>query len=230
MALDLSKIKQVPLPDNQYYKEVFPKKQIYLHHTVSGDGYDGDLSSWRNTPEKVATCVVVERNGDIIQCFSSKYWAHHLGVKSTELIKHGIPANRNLELNQSSIGIEIDSWGGLCKTDDGKFYPATWDGSKFAPNVRLREINPVNVIEYPNGFRGFKYFEKYTEAQINSVRDLLVYWCDFYKISKKEMTNIFDINKDAYNLVSGIFTHVSVRSDKSDCHPQPELIQMLKSL
>jgi len=29
---------------------------------------------------------------------------------------------------------------------------------------------------------------------------------------------------------AGIWTHVSYRYDKSDCHPQPELINMLKTL
>ncbi len=230
MALDLAKIQQCPLPENQYYKEVHPKNQIYLHHTVSGDGFDGDIGSWKNTPEKVATCIVVERNGDIIQCFSSKFWAHHLGVTSKELQKNGIPSNRNLELNQCSIGIEIDSWGGLVKDTDGQFYPATWDGKKFAPNKKVKAIPSVNVVEYPKGFRGFYCFEKYTPQQIQAVKDLLVYWCDFYKIPKVYNADMFDVSKNAYNKTAGIYTHVSVRSDKSDIHPQAEIISMLKSL
>jgi hypothetical protein len=28
----------------------------------------------------------------------------------------------------------------------------------------------------------------------------------------------------------GIFTHVSYRKDKSDCHPQKELVDVLKSI
>jgi len=34
----------------------------------------------------------------------------------------------------------------------------------------------------------------------------------------------------AYALKPGVWTHVSYRSDKSDCHPDPNLIQMLKTL
>lgn len=232
MALDKSKIKQFPLSENQYYKEEFKKNQIYLHHTVSGDGADGDINYWKNTPERVATAFVIERDGDIIQCFSSKYWAHHLGVTTEVLKKNGIPTNRNIELNKESIGIEIDSWGGLAKdTTDNKWYPAKWDVSKkFVANKACKPIPTENVIEYPNGFRGFYAFEKYTPQQIQSTKDLLVYLCDTYKISKVFNPDIFDITKRAYNKESGVFSHVSVRADKSDCNPQIELIDMLKSL
>jgi len=42
--------------------------------------------------------------------------------------------------------------------------------------------------------------------------------------------NMWDVNEDALNGEPGVWTHVSYRSDKSDCHPQPELIDVLKSL
>lgn len=232
MALDKSKIKTFDFPESQYYKQEFPKTQIYLHHTVSGDGADGDIGYWKNTPEKVATCVVVERDGDIIQCFSSKYWAHHLGVTSQILAKHNVPSNRNIELNQGSIGIEIDSWGGLAKdATDNKWYPAKWDVSKkFVANKACKPIPTENVVEYPKGFRGFYAFEKYTPQQIASVKNLLEYWCDLYNIPKTFNPDIFDITQRAFDKESGIYSHTSCRPDKSDIHPDLGIIDMLKSL
>ena len=41
---------------------------------------------------------------------------------------------------------------------------------------------------------------------------------------------MWDISDKALAGEAGVWTHVSFRTDKSDCHPQPELIQMLKSL
>jgi hypothetical protein len=41
---------------------------------------------------------------------------------------------------------------------------------------------------------------------------------------------IFDINMDALGGIPGIFTHTSYRTDKSDCHPQKELVDMLCNL
>lgn len=230
--MDLSRIKKIEFPENQYYKQEFKKNQIYLHHTVSGDGEAGDVNTWKSNPERVATCVIIERNGDIIQLFSSKYWAHHLGVTSQVLQRMGYPLGRNLELNQGSIGIEIDSWGGLVKDVDGKFFPAKWDMTikKFVPNKACKEIPAVNVIEYPSGFRGFSAFEKYTDAQIASVKDLICYWSDLYKIPTLYNPDIFDVTKRCFDKEAGIFSHVSCRSDKSDCHRQPELINMLQAL
>jgi hypothetical protein len=41
---------------------------------------------------------------------------------------------------------------------------------------------------------------------------------------------MWEVTSKALNLEEGIFTHASYRKDKSDCFPQYELIDMLKSL
>ena len=41
---------------------------------------------------------------------------------------------------------------------------------------------------------------------------------------------MWDISENALSGQPGIFTHTSVRSDKTDCHPQPELVRMLIEL
>ena len=57
---------------DRYYKEEFDKKQIVLHHTVSGPGLRGDLETWKKYKSNIATCMIVERDGKINQLFSSK--------------------------------------------------------------------------------------------------------------------------------------------------------------
>jgi len=42
--------------------------------------------------------------------------------------------------------------------------------------------------------------------------------------------NVFSLSKDALSGKPGIFGHCSYRLDKSDIHPQKEMIDMLKSL
>lgn len=217
--LDLSKIIQVDFPDDQYYRYQTSKNQIVLHHTVSGQGVSGDINWWRKTAAHIATAIIIDHNGDIYQCFSTKYWGHHLGIKRYN----------NVELNKKSIGIEIDSWGGLVR-HNRQWYPAKWD-SKLKRMVANTNIAAVkNVQTYSKPFRGFYGFEKYTDEQIESVRKLLVYWNERYGIPLKYHDNMWDVNNEALNGKSGVWTHVSYRPDKSDCHPQPELIEMLKSL
>lgn len=231
MPLDTKKIIQNPLPENQYYKEECAKKVVVLHHTVSGDGVAGDINYWKTTPEKIATCVLIERNGKIYQCFSSRLWAHHIGCKTSIFTKFGLP-DINVQLNKQSIGIEIDSWGGLVKDDKGEWRVASYDTTlrKFVPNYKVAAIPANNVQVYEKGYRGFYGFEKYTAPQIQSVKELLEYWKETYKIPLTYNPDIWDVSKRALSGEAGVFVHCSYRTDKSDLHPQPEIIEMLKSL
>jgi N-acetyl-anhydromuramyl-L-alanine amidase AmpD len=217
--LNLNEIISVTLPDNQYFKESTLKKQIVLHHTVSGQGVDGDISWWRSTSDRIGTVIIVGWDGKIYQCFSSQYWAHHLGVH----------AANNKALNMASIGIEIDSWGGLVRSN-GMWYPAIWDKNlgRYVANTSIKPIQ--NVQEYEKGFKGFYGYEKYTDAQIEAVRKLLVYFGEKYNISLAYNESMWDVSNEALSGKSGVWTHVSFRNGKSDCYPDERLIEMLKNL
>jgi len=217
--LNLNDIIIVDFPDNQYFKEQTDKKQIVLHHTVSGQGVDGDIAWWRSTADRIGTAIIVGWDGKIYQCFSSKYWAYHLGISVTN----------NKALNMASIGIEMDAWGGLVR-HNRLWYPAKWDADikKFIANTAVKPI--TNVQTYDQGYRGFYGYEKYTDAQIEAVRQLLVFWGEKYKIPLNYNENMWDISQEALSGKAGVWTHTSFRSDKSDCYPDERLINMLKSL
>ena len=215
--LKYEEIIQEDFPENLYFKEQTKKKQIVLHHTVSGRGVGGDINWWKQNPQRIATSIIIDWKGNIHQLFSSRYWAHHLGVRA--------PNNR--ALNMASIGIEIDAWGGLVKYNR-KWYPARWDGNKHVANTRAKPIEDIQIYSHP--YRGFYGYEKYTDEQIESVRKLLVYWGDVHNIPLHYNETMWDINVDALNGEPGVWSHTSYRADKSDVHPQPELIEMLKSL
>jgi N-acetyl-anhydromuramyl-L-alanine amidase AmpD len=203
--LDLSTIKQINFPENQYFKTEYNKNQIVIHHTVSGPGTRGDIQTWLNTKKRIGTCIIIERDGTYNQCFSSKYWAGHLGCG-------------NIDLDHHSIAVELDNWGQLTPVHD-RYYTV------YGNNVKC----PVQNYHY--GFRGQYYFEKYTEEQINALKDLLIYWGNRYKIPLDYHNDMWDISNNALTGVSGIWAHVSFRKyGKWDCHPQPELIDMLKLL
>lgn len=205
------------ISENQYYKVEQPKKILVLHHTVSGVGVDGDINWWEKTPEKVGTPFIIARDGKIYQTFDEKYWIHHLGIKQWMLdkFKSGVSNDR---LNQLSIGIELDSWGGLI-LKDGKWL-----------NGAGAEMKKEDIVVYDKEFRGFKAFERYSNAQIESARRLLIFLGTKYGIDLNYNDQIFDFNDKALKGFHGVWSHVSYRPDKSDCHPQTELISMLKGL
>lgn len=211
------KIIQENFPETQYYKVANDKKIIVLHHTVSGNGIGGDINWWKQTPERVGTPFIIGRDGVITQIFDEKYWIHHLGIKSFLLRQFGSTVS-NDRLNQLSIGIELDSWGGLVKRS-GKWYT---DGGT--------EIPLCNVQAYDKAYRGYYGFEKYTALQLVALNELLQFLCNKWGIKKDYFPEMFDFNAKAVKGYHGIWTHTSYRPDKSDCHPQPELIQMLKNL
>jgi N-acetyl-anhydromuramyl-L-alanine amidase AmpD len=215
-------IKMVSFPDNQYLHTDYEKVQIYLHHTAGNSDGGRVFSHWAKTETRVATCVCISGkgansgDGKIIQGFSSRDWAYHLGLKSSTFKSRGIPYK---SLDKISIGIEICNFGYLKKDDDGNF-------RTYVDSIIPKE----DVIELKKPYRGYKYWHNYTDAQIESVRKLLLYWNDRYGIPLDYNEDVWDITDRALKGEKGIFTHNSVRTDKRDIYPHPKLIKMWKSL
>lgn len=225
IELDLSKIKQIPLDSDEYIREKTTKTQIVLHHTAGNSSGVNTINAWNNDKRgRIATCVCISGkgqssntyDGEIVQAFSSRYWAYHLGLKSDVFRSFGLPYK---SIDKISIGVEICNWGSLEKRGD-KFY-----------NYVNREVPADQVCELDEPFKGRKYFHAYTDAQIESVRQLLVYWNKVYNIPLNYVEeNMWDLSKDALSGAPGVYTHNSFRKDKNDISPQPKMIEMLKSL
>ena len=161
--LDLNKIVWHPAPDKEYSKEVHTKKQIVIHHTASGGNVKQDMDYLNTDNQGAVNCAFfINRDGTIWQAFSSKYWSAHLGVPQSTFNKFGVK-NTSKALHQASIAIELDNWGYLTKKDD-KYY--SWSGT---------EVKTENVTVYPEKFLGCEFYEKYADAQLAALKDLLMY-------------------------------------------------------
>jgi N-acetyl-anhydromuramyl-L-alanine amidase AmpD len=215
MELDIAKIVQSRLSDDQYFQEINEKKQIYLHHTAGGGNAVSVAKYFQQKEGRVATAFVIGDKGTIVQLFSSKHWAYHLGLKPEVFAEMGVTYR---SLDKISIGIEICNYGPLTKRN-GYYY--NYVGGKV-------DYTQVTILD--KKYKGHIYWQKYTDEQIESTRQLLVYLCDTYGISKEYNESIFDIDKRALKSENGIFTHNSVRHDKSDIYPCPRMIEMLKNL
>jgi hypothetical protein len=227
-------ITNYPLKDEEYYKEIVTKDTIYLHHTAGGarpdyviDGWERDKTRGGN-PLKVGTAFLIGRkttgtkdfDGAIYCPFHPKYWSHHLGLN-----RHRYAPFNNARLNAKSIAIEICNYGYLEREDSGRFYFETASGKIY--------ISDENICVLNKPWRGKKYFQKYTEKQIESLRLLILELVRKFNIpieDKVYTQDYFDLKFDALNGLPGIWTHVNVREDKWDCFPQPELIDMLNTL
>lgn len=196
------------LKDAQYFKEKQFKNQIVIHHTAGSGKAANVIHGWDFNAERVGTAYVIDASGEVVKAFEPEYWAYHLGLKSIS----------NSQLNKNSIGIEICNWGQLIKKSDGKYY-----------NYINKEVPESEVVQIAK-FRGFEYYHKYNDAQIESLRKLLLELAAKFAIPLDYNSDMWDISQNALSGKKGIYTHVSYRSDKNDCSPQFNLIQMLKSL
>jgi len=215
LSLDIQKIVQKRLSKGQFFEEASDKTQIYLHHTAGNGNAEGVSRYWNSNDSQIATAFVVGENGTIVQCFSSKHWAWHLGIDSQDFATRGLPYKN---LNKLSVGIEVCNWG-MLKEKNGKFY-----------NYVGGEINPSYVTTLETPYKGYKHWYKYTDAQIEATRQLVVYLCETYGIPKAYRKEIWSLDNEAFKGSKGIYTHNSVRKDKADIYPCPRMIKMLQSL
>ena len=208
--------------DAQFLKTETKKTQIYLHHTAGNSSALSTAKWWASNEDRIATSYIIsgnvksvnEKNGDVIECFDSKYWAYHLGLKQEVFTANKVAYQ---SLDKISIGIEVCNWGQLTKKADGTFL-----------NYVKGIVDKSEVVECK--FKNYSYWHSYTENQIASLKELLLFLCDKHNISKVYNQDIWGVTARALRGENGIFTHNSVRNDKCDVYPHPQLIEMLKTL
>ncbi len=199
-----------PLNGDQYYPTEYTKNNIFLHHTAGYSAKDA-IDWWNQTPDHVGTPFVIDRDGTIYQCFDEKKWIYSLGVTgATNTEKHGIP-------------IEIVSLGFLFKENDGEYYAYP----NYPSHIGKSKVKESDVIAVD--FKGHKIWQKYTDAQVSSVISLIKWLVEAYNIPiQDDVTNFFEYNpKVATQNIPGIWSHTTVRKDKWDIFPQPNLIEAI---
>jgi len=200
------------LDNLQFYPTVNEKKQIFLHHTA-GTNAQGALDWWNQTPDHVGTAYVIDRDGTIIEAFPADRWAYHIGLKGDDDF-----------VEKNSIGIEIVSAGGLVKEGEKfMFYPL------YPNKAGGREIPASDVWEMPTGWKGFKYFHKYTDQQVRATIELVKYLIETFKIQlQPDLNKFWEYNEEVFKSHStGLWSHSTARKDKADIIPFPGFTKSL---
>lgn len=185
--------------DSYYYKAKTKKTQICLHFTAGV--LPGDISALSKPNNHVSVPFVVARDGNIYQLFDPDYWSYHLG--SAAIGGNGV-------MSKMSIGIEISNYG-----------PMKLQGDKFIDAYGSTYTSDPSFIENVS-YRGYDYYAKMTDCQIDSVCYLIKYLCDKFDIPdifKEDIGNVFGSPSDA-KLFTGIMCHSDVRADKFDWPPE----------
>lgn len=185
------------LPAGQYFKSIYGKRNIVLHHTVSSTAASA-LSWWKTDPQRVGTAFVIDKDGTIYQAFDPKYWAYHLGLSH----------KRNLELNRASIGIELVNEGQL--RSDGK---GGWVWNFLGSNPR-----PVGykggILMLPEKWRGHYCWAAYTDEQYEALDELMAMLLERFKLPPTLCNSLkFEMSAPDRHTV---YCHHNVRTDKFD--------------
>jgi hypothetical protein len=228
------------LNQSEYYKGPTKKRAIFLHFTAGSSNPLNVVEGWeRDERGKVGTHFVIgginlftnsaEFDGDIVQCMPSyENYAWHLGIGNTAL-------------HRETIGIELCSYGPI-KFKNGAFW--TWNDKKVQT---LETEKQVGRLQEP--FRGYEFYHKISDAQLNSLYFLIKKIAqenqidlggglkEFLKTQTPNQAFDYQPNVHADRIKSGLFchTHVSPKNkygnyEKWDMFPQPELIDMINSL
>lgn len=211
------------LSSSQFFSQGAKKKnQIVLHHTAGSHRADWVISGWEATPAVVGTPFIIggldtqgsdkdKMNGVVYEAFPDTGWAWSLAVTSS---------NRTA-LEKGNVGIEMTNYGYVVPNKEGKFI--SYVG---------REIHPSQVVELSKPFKGYKFWHKYTDLQLESAYKLIKEQQEKWGMvwpKKKWTPELFERSNEALSGQTGVFVHSNYAA-KFDCSPQPRLIEMLNSL
>lgn len=210
------------MPPHEYNRGPVPKNWIIWHHTAGWDDPYQVIDMWASDRRaKVGTEFVIggihpltgrdKFDGEIVQAFPSGGYAWHTGTGMNEL-------------HIQSVGIELCNIGPIVK---GKTYVNT-------------DILKEQVCTLDKAFRGTAQYQKYSDKQLASLKTLTIHLANKYNIDlheglykwvKQKGAAGFDMVNQGYaNKNKGLYSHTNLTFGKSDCFPQPELIDLLLSL
>jgi hypothetical protein len=236
-------IKDWFLPEGEYKKGPVEKEYLFLHHTAGWNNPYNTINNWsRDNRGSVATEFVIggqsvkgndfKYDGEIVRCIPNEGYGWHLGKNGSQ------------HMHVHSVGIEVCNFGNLTK---GGYYKRTNEGKVWVDKNEDKcytwagvEVHDSQVVKLDEPFRGYDLWHRYSEKQIESLKELIIYISKRDKIDickglieeiTKNGRDAFEFNEDAYyGRVKGMWSHTNTRKDKFDMFPQPELIEMLLSL
>jgi len=211
------------LPKGEYLPGPTQKEWLFIHHTAGWHNPYRTVDHWSGDNRgRIATEFVMggpsihnndfQYDGDIVRCLPDGAYAWHLG-------RNGLH-----EMHTNSVGIEVCNFGYL---KDGRTYAGS-------------TVHENQIVELDKKFKGYKFWHKYSDAQIESLRKLILFIADRDNIDvrkglpeliKQKGAEAFEWNEDAYyGRIKGLWSHSNTNKGKSDMFPQENLLTMLTEL
>ena len=148
------------LTDKNYYNVTTNKKLIVLGNSLSDK--DNHITGWMNRmggEYKKTSTYTIFRNGKIFEHFNPNYYSNFIGEE---------------KIDKKIISITLENQGWLNKDLINKRY-FNWVGNIYKRNKSV----------YEKRWRGFVYWDSYTNKQMKSCIFLIEHLCEKFNIEKK---------------------------------------------
>jgi hypothetical protein len=185
------------------------------------------------------TNITILRDGTIVQNFSAKFWSKHLPLSDLSLEECGVSGGsfHSEYLNKINISIGLNNYGRLLNIDgDYVAFPNDYgrgnkrnkDGSILRVIVNDKNVGRVIMNDGEEIF-----FEKLPFEQIDSLREMILWYSKRYNISLKQKYPTqfnYSLNRRALSGKDGVFFSQNYIRTNRPVYLQEELINMLKSI
>jgi len=190
------------LPNTNYYNEVYDKTQIIIGHSYrTGMLHYGSWIYRLNGKNKKTSTFTIDKEGKIFQHYDPKYFSDFVGHQQ----------------DKASISITLENVGWYRKDSMIDRY-VDWLGHNYK-----KQPNEVVMKRW----RNYTYWDKYTEPQMESLKNLVNKLCEDYKISKNFIGhNVYDESVDLYK---GVTFRSNYHQESTDVSPAFNM-EVLKNL
>lgn len=189
MEINLDKYE---LDENNFYNTEFNKRQIVIGNSFSEKDYH--IKGWKTRmggSYKKTSTFTIFKNGQVHQHFDPAMYSDFL-------------ENKSIDKKIISIVLENNGWLQKDLITDEYF---TWVGNIYNKSKDVFEKR----------WRGFTYWEPYTEKQIKSCAKLVNYLCERYDIPKNCVGHNTYI--DGIEYFEGVTYRSNYHKDSTDLNP-----------
>lgn len=208
------------------------KEYLFLHHTAGWENPYNVVDIWAaDTRGPVATQFIIggpncqtlsdKYDGEIVQCMDFKDYAWHNGLGGSPL-------------QVNAVAIEICNFGFVTKI-----------GGRYQTYIG-KSIDPSQVVDLGINWRGHRYFHRYSNRQLDSLKfimELIAHETGIDisrglrdRLKSMRKFDAFDFDRSIGN-IKGVYTHANVSGlnkygqyEKWDLFPQDELCDLILSL
>jgi hypothetical protein len=233
------KFERAWMDKDEYFPGPTDKRWVFLHHTAGWHNPFGTIKNWNSDDRgKVGTEFVLggpsikgndnQYDGVLVQAFPEGGYAWHNSTGSGPI-------------HTQSVGIEVCNFGYLTK--GGYRKQGKWIALN--PNEYYNYVGVaadlLQITVLDKAFRGYTHWHKYSEKQIEVLRDWILWVCkrdginpkkgiveQIHRLGAHAAFDLVDISLATKN--PGIWLHTNTTKGKVDLFPQKEVVDMLMSL